>query len=155
MNSETDKPYIERVVDVELDELLPALPAVSLEGPKAVGKTSTALRRAETTWELDDPAQRETITADPNLITEGEPPILIDEWQRVPETWDIVRRTVDASTEPGCRTFELAKRTRRRRRIGYRIADHRPDRLSTRGRCRGGPGGHVGAVMPNIPADLC
>ena len=101
VSSNTDMPYIERVVDEELDELLPALPAVSLEGPKAVGKTRTALRRATTTWELDDPAQRETIAADPTLITEGEPPILIDEWQRVPETWDVVRRAIDASTEPG------------------------------------------------------
>ncbi len=100
-DSPADDPYIDRVVDHELDELLPALPAVSLEGPKAVGKTRTALRRAETTWELDDPAQRETIEADPSLIREGEPPVLIDEWQRVPETWDVVRRAVDATREPG------------------------------------------------------
>lgn len=101
MSSPSDDTYIERVVDEELDELLPALPAVSLEGPKAVGKTRTALRRAGTTWELDDPAHRETISAEPSLIGEGEPPILVDEWQRVPETWDIVRRAVDERTEPG------------------------------------------------------
>lgn len=101
MSSPSDDTYIERVVDEELDELLPALPAVSLEGPKAVGKTRTALRRAGTIWELDDPAQRETISAEPSLIGDGEPPILVDEWQRVPETWDIVRRAVDERPEPG------------------------------------------------------
>lgn len=33
--------FIDRVVDRELDELLPQLPAIALEGPKAVGKTET------------------------------------------------------------------------------------------------------------------
>jgi len=36
--------YRPRIVDVELDELIEGLPAISLEGPKAVGKTETALR---------------------------------------------------------------------------------------------------------------
>ncbi len=48
--------YIERVVDSELDELLEELPAVALEGPRAVGKTETALRRAQTVFRLDNDA---------------------------------------------------------------------------------------------------
>lgn len=43
------------MVDRELDELLAGLPAISLEGPKGVGKTATAPRRARTTFRLDDP----------------------------------------------------------------------------------------------------
>ena len=35
--------YQPRIVDTELDELMGGLPVVSLEGPKAVGKTETAL----------------------------------------------------------------------------------------------------------------
>jgi len=42
--------YVTRVVDAELDELLPDLPAVSLEGPKGVGKTLTAARRSISIW---------------------------------------------------------------------------------------------------------
>lgn len=49
--------YIQRVVDQELDELLPQLPAIALEGSKGVGKTETARHRAGTMHELDDPAQ--------------------------------------------------------------------------------------------------
>ena len=30
----------------------------------------------------------------------GEPPLLIDEWQRVPAVWDIIRRAVDAGCQP-------------------------------------------------------
>ncbi len=92
--------YFERIVDGELDELLPQLPAISLEGPKGVGKTETARRRANTRYELDDPAQREIIEADPARVLGGEPPLLIDEWQRVPAVWDIVRRAVDAGCQP-------------------------------------------------------
>ena len=34
--------YQRRVVDDELDELMPTLPAIALEGPKGGGKTATA-----------------------------------------------------------------------------------------------------------------
>ncbi|MCU0479027.1 MAG: AAA family ATPase, partial [Chloroflexi bacterium] len=40
--------YLRRVVDAELDELLPGLPAIAIEGAKGVGKTATAERRAAT-----------------------------------------------------------------------------------------------------------
>jgi predicted AAA+ superfamily ATPase len=93
--------YRRRIVDDELDELLPALPALALEGAKGVGKTATALERAATVHELDDPAQRAIAEADPSRLLAGPTPVLIDEWQRVPDTWDLVRRAVDAGTPPG------------------------------------------------------
>lgn len=93
--------YRRRVVDTELDELLAGLPAISLEGPKGVGKTATALRRARTEHRLDDPRVVEVVTADPSRVTAGEPPILVDEWQRLPAVWDVVRRAVDADRSPG------------------------------------------------------
>lgn len=80
--------------------MLPQLPAISLEGPKGVGKTETARRRAETIHELDDPAQRSIVEADPSRVLSGDPPLLIDEWQRVPAVWDVVRRAVDAGCPP-------------------------------------------------------
>jgi uncharacterized protein len=89
--------YTPRVVDSEIDELFGGLPALSLEGAKAVGKTATAARRARTTYRLDDDAQRSVIEADPKRLLEGERPILIDEWQRLPVSWDLVRRSVDES----------------------------------------------------------
>ena len=92
--------YRRRIVDAELDELLAGLPAVSLEGPKAVGKTATALRRARTVYRLDAPDQLEIVRAAPSRLTTGDPPILIDEWQRLPSSWDLVRRAVDANPSP-------------------------------------------------------
>jgi predicted AAA+ superfamily ATPase len=93
--------YRPRVVDVELDELMRAVPAIALEGAKGVGKTATAGQRAKSARELDDPGQRSIAMADPARLLEGPPPILIDEWQYVPETWDLVRRAVDAGASAG------------------------------------------------------
>ncbi|NEE04451.1 ATP-binding protein [Phytoactinopolyspora halotolerans] len=93
--------YIRRIVDDELDELAAGLPAVSIEGPKAVGKTVTALRRAETVYRLDSDAERSIAEAEPARLVRGERPILIDEWQRLPESWDRVRRAVDDGAEAG------------------------------------------------------
>jgi hypothetical protein len=93
--------YRPRIVDEELDELLPDLPALSIEGPKAVGKTVTAARRAATVYRLDQASQRSIVEGDTSQVVEGEPPILIDEWQRVPEVFDRVRRAVDAGAAGG------------------------------------------------------
>lgn len=93
--------YLRRTVDDELDELIKSLPAIALEGPKGVGKTATALQRAGTVCQLDDPAMRSIIEADPARGTQGKPPVLLDEWQHVPEIWDLVRRAVDAGSPAG------------------------------------------------------
>jgi predicted AAA+ superfamily ATPase len=93
--------YLLRVVDAELDELLPELAAVALEGAKGVGKTVTARGRARTVHDLDRPGALEVYRADPDRLTTGEPPVLIDEWQRLPESWDLIRRAVDDGAAAG------------------------------------------------------
>ena len=95
------RPYRPRIVDAELNALLADLPAVSIEGAKGVGKTETARRRAGTCRELDRPGVLDLIRADPDRIVRGTAPILIDEWQRYPPVWDLVRRAVDAERRPG------------------------------------------------------
>jgi uncharacterized protein len=94
-------PYQRRVIDDELDELFGDLSAIAIEGPKGVGKTRTALQRAKTAHRLDDPAELAVAQADPARLLEGERPVLIDEWQRLPEVWDLVRRAVDDGARPG------------------------------------------------------
>jgi uncharacterized protein len=93
--------YLPRVVDVELEELASALPAIAIIGAKGVGKTATASRRAASAHALDDPSQRSVARADPARLLDSSPPVLIDEWQHVPECWDLVRRAVDAGADPG------------------------------------------------------
>lgn len=93
--------YLPRTVDVELDELMTGLPAISLEGPRGVGKTATAQRRANTTFALDDPGALELLIADPGRLDRSTYPVLIDEWQRHPIVWDWVRRSVDRDPSAG------------------------------------------------------
>ncbi len=93
--------YISRIIDTELDELIQGLPAISVEGPKGVGKTATAERRARTTLALDNEATRELLVADPGRLDRAAAPVLIDEWQRHPPVWDLVRRSVDRDARPG------------------------------------------------------
>ncbi len=93
--------YCPRVVDAELDELMENLPALALEGPRGVGKTATAARRADHVWALDDRDQREILAADPTQLGRIRGTILIDEWQRYPPIWDSVRRSVDGGAGPG------------------------------------------------------
>ena len=93
--------YIRRILDDELEELLGSLAAVSIEGAKGVGKTATAMQRAQTIRRLDDEEERELTAADPQRVVTGARPILIDEWQRWPASWDIVRRAVDDDPRPG------------------------------------------------------
>jgi predicted AAA+ superfamily ATPase len=99
--AEPSRGYSPRIVDGELDELLGGLPAISIEGAKAVGKTATALRRAARAYRLDVAAERSLVEADPGRLVEAEKPTLIDEWQRMPETFDRVRRAVDGGAAPG------------------------------------------------------
>lgn len=100
--------YLPRSIDAVLDAYLAGLAAVALEGPKGVGKTATAVRRARTVWSLDDPAQQAVIAAHPSQAL-SDPPVLIDEWQLAPSVWDAVRRAVDGDVAPG--SFLLAGST--------------------------------------------
>lgn len=84
--------YTPRVIDQELDELLKIVPLVVIEGPKAVGKTLSAIRRAKKVVRLDiDENARQLAAISPELLLAGDTPILLDEWQLVPELWRHVK----------------------------------------------------------------
>lgn len=93
--------YCPRLIDDDLDEFLTGLAAVSIEGPRGVGKTVTAERRAATVYRLDDGDELSIARADSSRLVMGKRPILIDEWQRLPESFDRVRRAVDDGAPPG------------------------------------------------------
>jgi hypothetical protein len=92
--------YLPRIIDSVLDELLESIAALALEGAKGVGKTETAKRRARSILELDNPEQASILNADVSQFLGRPTPILIDEWQRLPATWDVVRRAVDSDHRP-------------------------------------------------------
>lgn len=73
-----------------------------LIGPRAVGKTTTAARYARTVVRLDRPREAEAVRTDPDAVLRGlAEPVLLDEWQLVPEVLAAVKRFVDADPRPG------------------------------------------------------
>jgi predicted AAA+ superfamily ATPase len=98
--------YLAREVDSLLDELLLELPAIALEGAKGVGKTATAQRHATTSFPLDSPGAYSTVLSDPTLVATGTGTVFVDEWQRVPSVWNVVKRAVDDGAPSG--SFLLA-----------------------------------------------
>lgn len=94
--------YRSRVVDAELRDRLSVMGAVLVDGPKAVGKTFTASRVAETVLRMDvDRAARAALEVQPEQLFTYPTPILFDEWQEAPELWNLVRRAVDDRDEKG------------------------------------------------------
>lgn len=94
--------YQPRVVDGELAHRLKAAGAVLIEGPKACGKTQTALQVAGSHVYLDtDSAAQQILGIDPALILDGPTPRLLDEWQVAPALWNHVRRAVDQRSQAG------------------------------------------------------
>jgi len=78
------------------------VPANLLTGPRATGKTTTAARHAATVVYLDRAAEAASFRLDPDVVlatlTE---PVLLDEWQEVPEILGTVKREVSATPRPG------------------------------------------------------
>lgn len=93
--------YQRRLIDNVLDEIQPLLRAISIHGPKGIGKTATAKQRAQSIIDLDLPQQRQILATDPSILTSLPGPVLVDEWQRLPEVWDYIRRAVDADSPRG------------------------------------------------------
>ena len=99
------KEYRHRLIDEELRLNLESFGAVSLEGPKWCGKTTTALQQAKSTVFMQDednaPNYLRLAEDTPSALLKGDRPRLIDEWQVAPRLWDAVRFSVDKDDEEG------------------------------------------------------
>jgi uncharacterized protein len=94
--------YVSRIVDPLIAEYLAGLPAIMLVGPRATGKTTTALRSAASVLRLDRSSSADAVRADPDAaLAAYDAPLVIDEWQLVPEVLGAVKRSVDADSTPG------------------------------------------------------
>jgi hypothetical protein len=94
--------YKRRMADRALADALTHGPAVMINGPRACGKTTTASRPAAQVIRLDQPAAAGAFVADPDAALRERPkPLLLDEWQEVPEVLGAVKRAVDVDQSPG------------------------------------------------------
>lgn len=97
--------YKQRVAESRLTDLLDAMGAVLIEGPKYCGKTTLAKQLAGSILYMADPDTKEQnlTMAQTNIsrLLQGQTPRLIDEWQMAPQLWDAVRNEVDKRNENG------------------------------------------------------
>lgn len=94
--------YLARVADDVLQRRLRSSPAVLIEGPRACGKTTSARRVAASEVLLERSMASVSLASLGSLsVLEGAVPRLLDEWQFVPDIWDMVRRETDRRGVPG------------------------------------------------------
>ncbi len=94
--------YVLRLVDPLIDEYLDGLPAIMLVGPRATGKTTTAIRSGASTMRLDRTSSADAVRADADAaLSAYDEPVVIDEWQLVPDVLGAVKRAVDMDPRPG------------------------------------------------------
>lgn len=89
-------------------------PVLVLNGPRTVGKSTLlgqlAERLGRVVIDCDDPATRSAVRADPGRFVESSEPVLIDEYQHVPELLDAIKAQLNRDLRPG--RYVLAGSTR-------------------------------------------
>lgn len=90
--------YINRINEKLLNSYLKIFKAVLIVGPKFSGKTTLSKQYAKssiflTPLNIND--YTTMLNLNPDIFFEGNKPKLIDEWQLIPEVFDLVRHQVD------------------------------------------------------------
>ena len=103
-SSKNNDRYIPRIIDVKVSQYLNYFSALNIVGPKWCGKTRTALSHARRSFFLSQRDTRMLLSNDFTFLrlkSSDECPILIDEWQIIPEIWDEVRINCDLDSSKG------------------------------------------------------
>ena len=102
-----------RLLPLALDRMLDD-PVVLLEGPRSVGKSVLLRAIAEQTGaallDLDDPATRDAVAADPGVFVSGDNSVCVDEYQKAPIVLDAIKSELNRDSRPG--RFVLTGSTR-------------------------------------------
>jgi predicted AAA+ superfamily ATPase len=112
--------YLKRITDKSISEYLRVMGGVYVEGPKWCGKSTSCKQLANTIFEFQDITKKEqyknTLYTKRELMLNEKKPILFDEWQEIPEIWDIIRHDIDTHSArgyyllTGSSTADLSKR---------------------------------------------
>ena len=93
--------YVKRYADKKIARYMNAAGCVVVSGPKFCGKTTTCMRFQKSFVKLNTDAVIEAARIDPSATLIGPKPRLIDEWQKVPEIWNIIKDSLDEDYQFG------------------------------------------------------
>ena len=96
--------YQHRILEKTIREHLETFKAIALVGPKFCGKTTLAEQYTKSSIilnPLNKTDYKTMLQLAPQDFLSGPYPKLIDEWQLIPEVWDIVRHHVDRVEDRG------------------------------------------------------
>ena len=95
------KDYISRLAEQTLLTKLNSSGCVVVTGPKFCGKSTMCEEFAKSVVTLKTTNAIELAKADPKTALVGEKPHLIDEWQKAPEIWNIIKDDLDSDYQFG------------------------------------------------------
>ena len=80
-------------------------PVVALQGPRTVGKSTLLHEVAQShgveVIDLDEPAVRDAVMADPATFVGGAPPVCVDEFQKAPVVLEAIKAELNRRLAPG------------------------------------------------------
>ena len=93
-----------RALEIVLDRLADE-PVVALQGPRTVGKSTLLHELAQhygiRVIDLDEPAIRDAVQADPATFMASPPPVCVDEFQKAPAVLDAIKAELNRRLAPG------------------------------------------------------
>ena len=96
---------IKRICDQKIKEMLEISAVIWIQGPKWCGKSTTAKTFSKSNIELQNNQTLKLIklqiSTNSNYFLEKATPILINEWQEIPEIWYLIRLEVDKRNKNG------------------------------------------------------
>ena len=89
------KGYINRLAENELKIKMNSSGCVLVAGPKFCGKSEMCKKYSKSEYLLIDQNSIELARANEEEILKGKTPRLIDEWQKVPNLWNLIKANLD------------------------------------------------------------
>lgn len=93
--------YLNRYIEHEIERRLKSSGVVLVSGPKFCGKTTTSEKFAKSSIKLNTNQKIQLARLEPRNVLIGEQPRLIDEWQTVPDIWNVAKEWIDEKPEFG------------------------------------------------------
>lgn len=90
-----DNEYVKRLAESVLLRKINSCGCVVVSGPKFCGKSTMCEKFAESKIALKTTNEIALANSDPKEVLKGEYPRLIDEWQKAPELWNLIRDDLD------------------------------------------------------------